>query len=146
MHSPLFSKDSVRRSEHLITDMLAKFLDILSGYDSGARPVDLSMAVRCLTADVSMNYAFQRPLNALDAEDFQSPILNGVAAFQGTFQWPIYFPNFFGGVSWVTAYLPGWFIRRFVKPVALVGWCLEVSATRTIDAESPTLWLMMVRY
>ena len=134
MHSPLFSKEAVRRSEHLITDMLAKFLDTLSGYVSGSRPVDLSMGLMCLTADITMNYAFQRPFNALDAKGFQSEVIMGADAFTELFQWPNYFPNTFRVISLVIACLPGWVTSRFMKPFALVSWCLKVSTTRPIDA------------
>lgn len=126
MHSPPFSKEAVRRSEHLITDMLAKFLDLLSGYVSGARPVDLTMGVRCLTADISMNYAFQRPFNALDEDGFQSQVIMGTDASSRLFQWLAYFPRFFGGVFRVAENLPEWLIRRYMRPFALVNWCLEV--------------------
>lgn len=130
MHSPLFSKEAVRRSEHLITDMLANFLKTLSGYASGASPLDLTMGFGCLAADVSMNYTFQRPLNALDAEGFQSELVKASAANSAMFQWPIHFPKLFGGFFRVTTCLPRWFVSRFMKPLALVGWCSEVCATR----------------
>ncbi|KAL9076278.1 MAG: hypothetical protein Q9161_000994 [Pseudevernia consocians] len=127
MHSPHFSKESIRRSEHLITDMLAKFLKILSGYASGAKPVDLSLGLRSLTSDVSMNYSFQRPFNTLDVEGFHSDVLEGVAGLTGMMQWPGYFPNFFAGVFWMIELLPGWFVSKSLKPYALVNWCLEAS-------------------
>lgn len=145
MHSPPFSKEAVRRSEHLITDMLAKFLDLLSGYVSGARPVDLTMGVRCLTADISMNYAFQRPFNALDEDGFQSQVIMGTDASSRLFQWLAYFPGFVGGVFRVAENLPEWLIRRYMRPFALVNWCLEVSAIRPVYAGCPTLGLMMAR-
>ena len=129
MHSPLFSKEAVRRSEHLITDMLAKFLEKLSGYASGTRPVDLSLGFRCIAADVSMNFGIQRPFNVLDAEGFQSEIIDSAEALLELFMWSAYFPRFFGGVSRVTARLPRWFMSRFMKPFALVKWCLDVSLT-----------------
>ena len=128
MHSPLFSKEAVRRSEHLITDMLAKFLEVLSDCSSSQRSVDLTMGYKCLAADIAMNYAFQRPLNTLDAEGFQSEILKGTEAFSRMFHWPYYFPKFFGCVVRVAAYLPMWFLSRFMKLFALVNWALAVSS------------------
>lgn len=92
------------------------------------------MGLMCLTADITMNYAFQRPFNALDAEGFQSEVIKGADAFTEVFQWPNYFPNIFRGISGVIACLPRWFTSRFMKPFALVSWCLEVSATRPMDA------------
>lgn len=50
MHAPLFSKEAVRRSERFITDMLAKFLEILSHHASESRLVDLSLDFSCLIA------------------------------------------------------------------------------------------------
>ena len=132
MQSPLFSKEAVRRSEYLVTDMLAKFLETLSEYASAARPVDLTLGLRCLAADVSMNFGFQRPLNALDAPGFQSEVLDAAAALLDLFMWPINFPNFAQGVFWVTERLPKWFLHRFMKRIALLSWCLEVSAPRLV--------------
>ena len=129
MHSPLFSKEAVRRSEHLITDMVAKFLAKLSGYASGTMPVDLTVGFCCITADVAMNYGFQRPFNVLDAEGFQSELINSAEALLPFFLWSKYFPRVFGGVSRVAARLPRWFMSRFMKPFALVNWCLDVSLT-----------------
>ena len=132
MHAPLFSKDAVRRSEHLITDMLAKFLEKLSRYASEWRSVDLTLGFGCLTSDVAMNYAFQRPINALDAEAFQSEVVVAADALVETFQWPNYFPIFFAGIMWVTASLPKWALNRIklLKPIALLNWVMEVSLTR----------------
>ena len=128
MHSPLFSKEAVRRSEHLITDMLAKFFKVLSDCSLKSRSVDLTMGYKCIAADVAMNYAFQRPLNTLDAEGFQSEVLTGTEAFARMFHWPLYFPNVFECVVRVAAYLPMWFLSRFMKPFTLVNWCLAVSS------------------
>ena len=91
-----------------------------------------------------MNYAFQRPFNALDAEGFQFELLKGTDAFAGLFLWPAYFPGFFRGVSWMTGCLPGWFIRRFMKPFALLSRSLDVSEIDPTDAVSSTLWLTIV--
>ena len=127
MHSPLFSKESVRRSEHLIMDKIAKFLDIMSDYSSAAKPVDLRMGYRCLAADVAMNYVFQRTFDALDAEDFQSELLTGADLFLGMFRWPIYFPNFFGGLMRVTTSLPEWCISRCMTSLSSMIWCFKAS-------------------
>ena len=127
MHSPLFSREAVRSSEHLLTDMLAKFLKVLSDCSSSPRSVDLTMGYKCLTADIAMNYAFQRPLNTLDAEGFQSDVMKGTEAFSKMFHWSNHFPNFFGSVARVAAYLPMWVLSRFLKPFSLVNWILAVS-------------------
>lgn len=133
MHTPLLNKEAVRRSEYLITDMLANFLKILSRCASGTRPVDLSMGFKCLAADVSMNYTFQRPFNTLDAEGFQSELIEALDGSFTTFQWSLYFPMLFRGLFWVTMRLPRWFASRFLKSLALTKSCLEVSATCTIQ-------------
>ena len=133
MQSPLFSKEAVRRSEHLITDLLAKFLQLMSGYASAAKPVDLTLAFRCLAADISMNYGFQRPFHTLDAEGFDSEILDAQHTFILLFMWPVNFPRFFGAVFEVLAWLPRWFVNRFTKSLALMKLCLEVGATCPIQ-------------
>ena len=136
MHSPLFSKEAVRRSENLVTDMVAKFLKVISGYASVARPVDLSMGFSCLAADVAMNYVFQKTFNALDSEEFQSDMVKATDANIATLQWPIHFPKVFAGFFWVTTCLPRWIVSRFMKPLALIDSCLEVSATRPLQCYS----------
>lgn len=128
MHSPLFSKEAIRCSEHLITDMLSKFLKVLSDSSSSPRSVDLSMGYKCIAADIAMNYAFQRPLNTLDVEGFQSEVLKGSEAFSLLFYWSNYFPNLFGCVDRVVACLPMWFLSRFMKPFTRVNWSLAVSS------------------
>ena len=85
------------------------------------------MGFKCLTADIAMNYTFQRPLNALDAEGFQSPVLTGVAIFTRLTQWTFYFPTFASEVSRVIGCLPVWVTKSFVKPYAQLMWLLEVS-------------------
>ena len=127
MHSPSFSKEAIRRSEHLITDIIAHFLDTLHKYVLGERPVDLTKGFNCLAADIAMNYTFQRPLNALDEEGFQSPVLNGVAIFTQMTQWTFYFPTLARGVSRVVGCLPVWVTNNLVKPYALLMWSLEVN-------------------
>ena len=133
MHSPLLTREAVRRSEHLVTDKVAKFLNILSIYASNARPVDLNNGFRCLAADIVMNFVFQRPLNALDSEGFQSPLLDGLDAWNLLFQWAAYLPRFFRGISSLVTCLPRTIISRFVKPFAVVYWLIDVSAARRIQ-------------
>ena len=139
MQTPLFSKEAVRSSEHLITDMLAKFLKALSGYASRARPVDLSMGLTCLAADISMNYGFQKPVNALDAEDFEPEIIKATELFLKYFLWFVHFRKTLEAFSWAMTQLPRWFIRRFMKPFALIDWCMGVSATRPNDTDLSVL-------
>lgn len=133
MVTPLLTKEAIRRSEFLITDMLAKFLKQLSCCASGARPVDLSMGFSCLAADVSMNLAFQRPFNALDAEGFQSELVKAIEGSFTTAQWPFNYPTLFRGLYWVIIRLPKWFASRFVTSIVLAKSCLEVSATYPIQ-------------
>ena len=85
------------------------------------------MGFKCLTADIAMNYTFQRPLNALDEEGFQSPVLAGAAIFLQIVQWNYYFPTFAQGFLRVLGCLPVRIIKTFVKPYALLIWLMEVS-------------------
>ena len=86
------------------------------------------MGYKCLASDIAMNYVFQRPLNTLDAEGFQSEILNGTDAFLQIVNWPLYFPNVFKCMDRVAASLPTWFLSRFMRPLTLVKWALAVSS------------------
>lgn len=108
--------------------MLAKFLGTLYDCSVNPRSVNLTMGYKCLASDIAMNYAFQRPLNTLDAEDFNSEVLKGTDAFSLIFNWPLYFPNVFKLMDRVAASLPTWFLSRFMKPLMLVKWGLAVSS------------------
>ena len=85
------------------------------------------MGFKCLSADIAMNYTFQRPLHALDEESFQSPVLAGAAIFTQIVQWNYYFPTFAQGVLRVLGCLPRRVINTFVKPYALLMWLMDVS-------------------
>ena len=65
---------------------------------------------------MSMNYASQRPITALDAEAFQSEVIIGTDTLMKMYQWPIDFPKFLGEVTWVTACLPKWVLNGLMEP------------------------------
>lgn len=84
MFTPFFSPEAIRRVEPLIQDFVNKFMDKMHTAASSGNVVNLSQGFRCLTADVIMNYSFQRPLGALEASDFEFPLLNALDGFAHT--------------------------------------------------------------
>ena len=126
MLAPGFTREAVRRSESRITYCLEKFLGKLSEYAQTGGPVDLTTGFMCLAADTTMNFIFQKPYGALDADNFQSELLVPVIDFSRMQQWPFYFPRLFGAVFKVTDILPTWMLKRWLKGILTQQGCLEV--------------------
>ncbi|KAM0802103.1 cytochrome P450 [Usnea florida] len=94
MFTPFFSPEAIRRAEPLVQDFVNIFLDKIHKAALSSSVVNLSHGFRCLTADIIMNYSFQKPLGALEAPDFEFPLLvNAIDSFAQTVQWRLYFPN-----------------------------------------------------
>ena len=81
----------------------------------------------CLMADGVMNYIYQKPFGALDAEDFQSDLLAPGVDFHEMMQWTTYFPRGCGGLFRVTEMLPRWVLKRWMKGIIIQQECLKAS-------------------
>ncbi|KAL8683134.1 MAG: hypothetical protein Q9186_000847 [Xanthomendoza sp. 1 TL-2023] len=128
--APGFTREAVRRAESRVVSRVEKFLEKLGGYAETGRPVNLTRGSMCLAADAVMDFAFQKPYDALDAEDFQSDILVPVVDFCKMLQWPMYFPKTFGAVFKITNMLPSWAMERWFKGILTQQAYRQVCNTR----------------
>ena len=126
MYFPYFSRAAVNRLEPIIKQQLSKFVAKLEQAASDSRPVDLSLGFRCLTADSLMHYSYDKPFGALDAPDFEFPMIVAIESFfdNSTFGW--YLPNFMGLFVRMMAKLPRSWIQ-WNKPFAAALGNLDVS-------------------
>ena len=118
MMNPYFSPEAIRRGEPLIQKFTTKFLTILEKSALAAEPVNMSMGFKCLAADTNMNFNFQKPLGALDAPDFDFPLVRATDASIKDVQWVMYFPKMFRSLFDAVDLLPRKLIDRFFEPLA----------------------------
>ncbi|KAL8776611.1 MAG: hypothetical protein Q9194_003042 [Teloschistes cf. exilis] len=96
--------------------------------------------------DGVMNFMYQEPYGALDAENFKSDILVPVHDFSKMMQWPTYLPRLFGLVFGATDELPKWVLERFLKGFVTQRDCLDVSSCRlTIPSPQKLMQLAFSR-
>ena len=130
MFTPFFSPEAIRRAEPFVQDFVNIFMDKIRIAASLGNVVNLSQGFRCLTADIIMNYSFQRPLGALEAPGFEFPLLvNAIDGFAGTVQWRLYFPNAVAVLFHVVQLLPANMKAGLVKPLRLTQDCISVGKT-----------------
>lgn len=117
MYQPYFSRTAIQHLETEIRGHCAKFLAKLADAASQSKVVDLTLGYKCLTADVVMNYCFQKTFGALDAPDFEFPLIVDIEEFfeTATFSW--YFKTFFVYIFMVIAKLPRPWVRKMIKPL-----------------------------
>ena len=138
-----FTRESVRRAEPRLTHHLSKFLDNLGHYARSNEPVNLTKACLCLSNDEVMEYIYQKPFGALDAEAFDSEVLGPVFDHVSLLQWPANFPRSFKAFFLVIDKLPEWILKRGLKAISTTKMCLQVSQCRVIcspyNVQSKTL-------
>ena len=128
MFTPYFSPEAIRRAEPLVQDFVNIFMDKIQTAAVLGSVVNLSQGFRCLTADIIMNYSFQRPLGALEAPGFEFPLLvNAIDSFAQTVQWRLYFPNAIAVFFHVAQLFPANMKAGLVKSLQLTQDCLLVS-------------------
>ncbi|KAL8689302.1 MAG: hypothetical protein Q9218_005003, partial [Villophora microphyllina] len=75
MYAQEFNRDAVRCAEPRIAQCVAKFFRKLDHHAQTGRPANLTKGLMCLMVDNVMNFMYQKPYGALDANDFESDIL-----------------------------------------------------------------------
>lgn len=75
LYMPYFSRMNVQKMEPIIREHLTKFLDKLDEASEADKAVDLTLGFRCLMADSLMRYTYDKPFGALDAPDFEYPMM-----------------------------------------------------------------------
>ncbi|KAL8664828.1 MAG: hypothetical protein Q9202_002690 [Teloschistes flavicans] len=128
LYAQEFNRDSVRRAEPRVVQGVTKFMEKLDQYAETGKPVNMTNGLMCLMIDGVMNFMYQEPYGALDAENFQSELLVPVHDFSKMMQWPTYFPRLFGLVFGATEKLPKPVLEKFLKGFVTQKDCLNVSS------------------
>lgn len=126
MMSPYLSREAIRRAEPLISKCTVKFIAVLSDAAASGKVVNLSFGFRCVTADTITNHSFQKPLGALDAPDFEFPLILALDASLKDIQWVHYFPTPLRLLFRITDLLPETLFEKLFKPLYLTKRCLNV--------------------
>lgn len=133
MMNPYFSQDAIRRAEPLIQQFTTKFLTMLERAAVEARPVNMSMGFKCLAADTNMNFSFQKPLGALDAPDFDFPLVKATDASIKDVQWVLYFPKLFRSLFDAIDLLPQKLVDKYFEPLAQMKLITNSSRGRILE-------------
>lgn len=136
MFNPFFSKGAVRRVESLLHAKFTLFLSKLKSAALNNKVTNLSMAFKCLTADIIMDYCYQKDYGALDAPDFESPLLVSLRGSGAVAQWYQHFPNFVNWLNRTTTKLPKSFKDKYVKAVAGFQWMVAENRARILELKA----------
>ena len=117
MYQPYFSQAAIQRLEWLIQGKVDKFLNLLQSAAKSAQAVDLTLGYKCLTADVVMEYCYQKTFGALDAPEFQFQLIRDLEELFSTAPLAWYFPTLVNTLSIVLANLPKSVIEIIMKPM-----------------------------
>ena len=118
MYSPHFSRASIQTLEACIHEKVNKLLGALEEASEVCKSIDLSLAYKCLTADVVMEYCYQKNFGALDAVDFRFKIIEDLEGLFGTASYTWYFPNLFNNLCRILERLPMSWTEKIAKPLA----------------------------
>ncbi len=118
MYSSYFSRAAIQRVESLILSQVKTFLDVLEKSSKEQTAVDLTFGYRCLTADIIMNYCYQKPLGALDAPDFKYPLIVVLRESLSAQMWVSYFSATFNSVFDIASKLPRTVAQKWMPPLA----------------------------
>lgn len=91
----------------------------------------------CYTMDGAMNFVYQKPFGALDAENFDSDYLVPIVDFVSTLQWAIYFPRTFEKIFKLTDMLPERALERWLKGFVTTKEMLKVNREFSIFRHLP---------
>jgi hypothetical protein len=89
MYQPYFSRVATQHLETEIQGHCAMFLEKLADAGKQSKVVDLTLGYKCSTTGVVMNYCYQKTFGALDAPDFEYPLIVDMEEFfeTSTFSW-----------------------------------------------------------
>ncbi|KIV76881.1 hypothetical protein, variant [Exophiala sideris] len=147
MYSPHFSRAAIQKLEGVIHAKITKLLNALHMASQESKVVDLTLAFKCLTADVVMEYCYQRNFGALDATDFHFKIIEDMEGLFGTASYTWYFPNTFNLLCRILEHAPVSVTKVVAKPLAasfeIYKGCQERIATlqrTTLDPSVPSIF------
>jgi hypothetical protein len=118
MYSPHFSRAAIQKLEGSIHEKVHKLLDALHKASKESKVIDLTLAFKCLTADVVMEYCYQKNFGALDAADFHFKIIEDMEGLFATASYTWYFPNLFNMLCRVLERAPISVTKTIAKPLA----------------------------
>ena len=126
MFQPYFSKAAILRVEPLLKESTRSFLSVLKRAASEKRVVDLTFGFRCLTADIIMDYCYQKPFGALKAVNFEFPLIVAMDRYSQTGQWDKYFLHIFGVIATILNSIPPNLAKMILPPISSVQWMQRV--------------------
>ena len=118
MYQPYFSQSAIQRLESSIYEKVEKLLAALQAATTSSKVVDLTLAYKCLTADVVIDYCYGKALGALDAPDFGFKLIEDLEGLFGTASFTWYFPRLFNNLSRFLSMLPIGIVEKTMEPLA----------------------------
>lgn len=94
-----FPRKAIEKNEPQIHQKIDRFLVLLQEAGTNKHPVDLSMDIRCLTADVTVGYAYREDFGGLSARNFMHPVIKVGEILFVYAQWRLYFPRIFAALD-----------------------------------------------
>jgi hypothetical protein len=131
MFQPYFSKAAILRVEPLLKQHTTKLIALLCKAGKAHRVVDLTMAFKCLTADIIMDYCYQKPFGAMDAPDFQFPLIKALDDSASTGQWDKYFVKIVNLLSNVVLSIPPVIGTAIIPAMKSILWMRDVSVDKS---------------
>ena len=128
MFMPYFSKGAITRLEPQIQEKISKFLSKLQAMGESNKVADLTLAFPCLTADVVMQYCYQKTFGALDAKDFRFKAILQIEEYFTIATTSQMFPKVFHWLDRILSRLPLDFLENNMGAVAAVIGLREVSS------------------
>lgn len=112
--APLFSKRGIVNLQSLVKRNIDKLCAALAANNEKGKSSDMLFGLRCFTLDTITQFCFAKDVAAVDAPDFQAPIIIAMDAALGPFA---VFKNFEPIRATVFA-LPGWLTKITSPPLA----------------------------
>lgn len=100
--NPLFSKESIRRLEPILREIITQYLDWMDTCGKSGEIVSMNMVYKALTSDVITTYAFGKSSNALASEDQHRALFETLEKSLGIVHWMMHI----GWLSPLLEYLP----------------------------------------
>lgn len=118
LYAAYFSRSAIQNLEGSIQEKVNKFVTILQKAAALSSPVDLTLAYKCLTADVIMSYCFDKDFRALDAPKFRSKPLEDMEGLFSTATFVWYWPKLFNYLCRCLAKVPPSILAQIAPPLA----------------------------
>jgi hypothetical protein len=118
MYSSHFSRAAIQKLEVCIHEKVKKLLNALHTASQVSTVIDLTLAFKCLAADVVMEYCYRKNFGALDAPEFQFKIIKDLEGLFATASYSWYFPGLFNCLCRILDRVPISLTHTIAKPLA----------------------------